>query len=168
MNNHDIYIDWELSGPNPYRPLLTRVITAALAAEGVQVPCGVDVLLTTDEGIREINREQRAIDADTDVLSFPMFQLTPGAPPTLDDVEADPGTGLVPLGDMVLSLERAEAQGAEYGHGAEREAAYLAVHSVLHLLGYDHLDEGPMKAQMREREEAILAALGITREGADG
>ena len=92
----------------------------------------------------------------------------PGTPPTLDDVETDPGTGLVPLGDMVLSLERAEAQGAEYGHGAEREAAYLAVHSVLHLLGYDHLDEGPMKAQMREREEAILAALGITREGADG
>ena len=75
MNNHDIYIDWELSGPNPYRPLLTRVITAALAAEGVQVPCGVDVLLTTDEGIREINREQRAIDAATDVL-------TPAAPPT--------------------------------------------------------------------------------------
>ena len=83
-------------------------------------------------------------------------------------MEADPGTGLVPLGDMVLSLERAEAQGGEYGHGAEREAAYLAVHSVLHLLGYDHLDEGPMKARMREREEAILAALGITREGADG
>lgn len=82
MNNHDIYIDWELSGPNPYRPLLTRVITAALAAEGVQVPCGVDVLLTTDEGIREINREQRAIDAATDVLSFPMLELTPGVPPT--------------------------------------------------------------------------------------
>ncbi|MEI3311683.1 MAG: rRNA maturation RNAse YbeY [Evtepia gabavorous] len=81
MNNHDIYIDWELSGPNPYRPLLTRVITAALAAEGVQVPCGVDVLLTTDEGIREINREQRAIDAATDVLSFPMLELTPGVPP---------------------------------------------------------------------------------------
>ena len=115
-------------------------------------PCEVDVLFTDDEGIHAINLEQRGVDRPTDVLSFPMFQLTPGAPPTLDDVEADPGTGLVPLGDMVLSLERAEAQGAEYGHGAEREAAYLAVHSVLHLLGYDHLDEGPMKAQMRERE----------------
>ena len=97
-----------------------------------------------------------------------MFNLTPGTPPTLDDVEADPGTGLVPLGDMVLSLERAEAQGAEFGHGTEREVAYLAVHSVLHLLGYDHLDEGPMKAQMRAREEAILGELGITRGGMAG
>ena len=148
--------------------LIRRTIRTALAAEGLTAPCEVDVLFTDDEGIHAINLEQRGVDRPTDVLSFPMFQLTPGAPPTLDDVEADPGTGLVPLGDMVLSLERAEAQGAEYGHGAEREAAYLAVHSVLHLLGYDHLDEGPMKAQMREREEAILAALGITREGADG
>ena len=144
MNNHDIYIDWELSGPNPYRPLLTRVITAALAAEGVQVPCGVDVLLTTDEGIREINREQRAIDAATDVLSVPMLELTPGVPPdgTGED-QRDPETGLCPLGDMVISVERAQAQAAEFGHSVQREMAYLAVHSVLHLLGYDHLDEGP-------------------------
>ena len=135
MNNHDIYIDWELSGPNPYRPLLTRVITAALAAEGVQVPCGVDVLLTTDEGIREINREQRAIDAATDVLSFPMLELTPGVPPdgTGED-QRDPETGLCPLGDMVISVERAQAQAAEFGHSVQREMAYLAVHSVLHLL----------------------------------
>ena len=82
------------------------------------------------------------------------------------DVEADPETSLVPLGDMVLSVERAQAQGEEYGHGSERELAYLAVHSILHLLGYDHLDEGPMKAQMRAREEAILSKLGITRERA--
>ena len=164
MNNHDIYIDWELSGPNPYRPLLTRVITAALAAEGVQVPCGVDVLLTTDEGIREINREQRAIDAATDVLSFPMLELTPGVPPdgTGED-QRDPETGLCPLGDMVISVERAQAQAAEFGHSVQREMAYLAVHSVLHLLGYDHLDEGPQKAQMRAREEAILEGLGVTR-----
>ncbi len=166
--NHEILIETEVDGAEPYAGLLRRVIPAALEAEGVSFPCEVDVLFTDDEGIHAINLEQRGVDRPTDVLSFPMFQLTPGAPPTLDDVEADPGTGLVPLGDMVLSLERAEAQGAEYGHGAEREAAYLAVHSVLHLLGYDHLDEGPMKAQMREREEAILAALGITREGADG
>ena len=158
--NHEILIETEVDGAEPYAGLLRRVIPAALEAEGV--------LFSDDEGIHAVNLEQRGVDRPTDVLSFPMFQLTPGAPPTLDDVEADPGTGLVPLGDMVLSLERAEAQGAEYGHGAEREAAYLAVHSVLHLLGYDHLDEGPMKAQMREREEAILAALGITREGADG
>lgn len=165
---HRIILEAEVEAPDTVEPLLRRVISAALEAEGMDLPCEINVLLTDDEGIHQVNLDMRGVDRPTDVLSFPMFQLTPGAPPTLDDVEADPGTGLVPLGDMVLSLERAEAQGAEYGHGAEREAAYLAVHSVLHLLGYDHLDEGPMKARMREREEAILAALGITREGADG
>ena len=161
--NHEILMETEVDGAEPYAELLRRVIPAALEAEGVPFPCEVDVLFTDDEGIHAINKEQRDVDRPTDVLSFPMFNLTPGTPPTLDDVEVDPGTGLVPLGDMVLSLERAEAQGAEYGHGAERETAYLAVHSVLHLLGYDHLDEGPMKAQMRAREEAILNGLGITR-----
>ena len=162
---HDIYIDWELAGPNPYKPLLTRVITAALAAEHVPIPCGVDVLLTTDEGIREINLEQRQIDGATDVLSFPMLELTPGTPPdgTGED-ELDPETGLCPLGDMVISVDRARAQAEEFGHSVQREIAYLAVHSVLHLLGYDHLDEGPQKARMRAREEAILEELGITRD----
>ncbi len=162
---HDIYIDWELGGANPYKPLLTRVITAALAAEHVPIPCGVDVLLTTDEGIREINLEQRQIDAATDVLSFPMLELTPGTPPdgTGED-ELDPETGLCPLGDMVISVDRAKAQAEEFGHSVQREIAYLAVHSVLHLLGYDHLDEGPQKARMRAREEAILEELGITRD----
>ena len=167
---HNIVMTCEAKTPDALllKRQIRKCILAALDEEGVDTPCEINVLVTDDASIRAINKAYRNIDKATDVLSFPMFQLTPGAPPTLDDVEADPGTGLVPLGDMVLSLERAEAQGAEYGHGAEREAAYLAVHSVLHLLGYDHLDEGPMKAQMREREEAILAALGITREGADG
>ena len=102
------------------------------------------------------------MDAPTDVLSFPMFDLTPGEHPQAG--WADPGTGLVFLGDMVISLERVKEQAAEYGHSEGREAAYLAVHSVLHLLGYDHLDEGPMKARMRDREEAILGGLGIARE----
>ncbi len=165
MKQHDIYIDWELSGPNPYKPLLTRVITAALEAEQVTIPCGVDVLLTTDEGIREINLEQREIDAATDVLSFPMLELTPGVPPTGEgEDELDPETGLCPLGDMVISVERAKEQAQEFGHSVQREIAYLAVHSVLHLLGYDHLDEGPQKAQMRAREEAILEGLGVTRD----
>ena len=166
--NHEILIETEVGGAEPYAALLRRVIPAALEAEGVSFPCEVDVLFTDDAGIQAINREQRDVDRPTDVLSFPMFDLTAGTPPTLDDVEVDPGTGLVPLGDMVLSLERAQAQGAEYGHGPERETAYLAVHSVLHLLGYDHLDEGPQKAQMRAREEAILGELGITREGMAG
>jgi len=143
--------------------LIRRTIRTALAAEGLTAPCEVDVLFTDDEGIHAINLEQRGVDRPTDVLSFPMFQLTPGAPPTLDDVEADPGTGLVPLGDMVLSMERVAAQAREYGHSKRRELSYLVTHSVLHLLGYDHLDEGPMKAQMRAREEAIMALLGLER-----
>ena len=160
--NHELIIETEVEGAEPYADLLRQVIPAALEAEGVAVPWEVDVLFTDDEGIHQINLEQREVDRPTDVLSFPMFDLRPGEHPAEED--ADPGTGLVPLGDMVISLERAQAQGQEYGHGTRREVAYLAVHSVLHLLGYDHMDEGPMKAQMRAREEAILEQLGITRE----
>ncbi len=87
--------------------------------------------------------------------------LEPGQHP--EEGEEDPETGLVPLGDMCISLERAAAQAEEFGHSVERELSYLTVHSVLHLLGYDHLDEGPMKAQMRAREEAVLGRLGLTR-----
>ena len=141
--------------------LIRKVIRTALAAEGVDVPCEVDVLLTNDSGIHEINREMRQVDASTDVLSFPEFDLRPGELPAPED--ADPGTGLVPLGDMVISMEHVAAQAREYGHTRRRELSYLVVHSALHLLGYDHLDEGPQKAQMRAREEAILAQLGITR-----
>ena len=141
--------------------LIRRVIRTALAAEGVDFPCEVDVLLTNDSGIHAINREMRQVDRPTDVLSFPEFDLTPGQLPGAED--ADPGTGLVPLGDMVISMERVAAQAREYGHSNRRELSYLVVHSVLHLLGYDHLDEGPQKAQMRAREEAILGELGIGR-----
>ncbi|WP_297210803.1 rRNA maturation RNase YbeY [uncultured Flavonifractor sp.] len=159
---HEILIETEVDGAEEYAGLLRQVIPAALAAQGVDVPCEVDVLFTGDEGIHAINLEQRGVDRPTDVLSFPMFDLRPGENPTEED--ADPGTGLVPLGDMVISLERAKAQGEEFGHGTRREVAYLAVHSVLHLLGYDHMDEGAMKAQMRQREEAILGVLGIGRD----
>ena len=144
------------------RAFIRKVIRTALAAEGVDFPCEVDVLFTDDAGIHAINLEQRGVDRATDVLSFPEFDLTPGQLPEAED--ADPGTGLVPLGDMVISWEHVTAQAKEYGHSNRRELAYLVVHSVLHLLGYDHLDEGPQKKQMRAREEAILAQLGITRE----
>ena len=143
------------------RAFIRRVIRTALAAEGVTFPCEIDVLLTHDAGIHQINRDMRQVDRATDVLSFPEFDLTPGQLPGEED--ADPGTGLVPLGDMVISMEHVAAQAREYGHSNRRELAYLVVHSVLHLLGYDHLDEGPMKAQMRGREEAIMAELGLTR-----
>lgn len=144
------------------RAFIRKVIRTALAAEGVDFPCEVDVLITNDEAIHQVNLDMRGVDRATDVLSFPEFDLTPGQLPTAED--ADPGTGLVPLGDMVISWEHVTAQAKEYGHSNRRELAYLVVHSVLHLLGYDHLDEGPQKRQMRGREEAILAELGITRE----
>ena len=143
------------------RALIRKVIRTALAAEGVDFPCEVDVCVTSDEGIHQINREMRGVDRPTDVLSFPAFDLHPGELPGEED--ADPATGLVPLGDMCLSLERVQAQAREYGHSNRRELAYLVVHSVLHLLGYDHLDEGPQKAQMRAREDAIMEELGILR-----
>lgn len=140
--------------------LIRRCIRTALAAEGVARPCEVDVLLTNDAGIHQINLEMRRVDAPTDVLSFPMFELTPGEPPNGAEL-LDPATGLLPLGDMVISMERVKAQAEAYGHSKRRELCYLVVHSVLHLLGYDHLDEGPMKALMRGREEAILKELGL-------
>ena len=159
--NHQILFDAEVDVPADVEEQFHQVITAALEAEGVDVPCEVNVLFTDDAGIHQINLDMREVDRPTDVLSFPMFDLEPGEHPSEED--ADPATGLVPLGDMCISLERAEAQAAEFGHSVQRELCYLTVHSVLHLLGYDHLDEGPMKAQMREREEAILGELGIGR-----
>ena len=162
--NHEIIIETEVDGAEEYADLLRQVIPAALEAQRVEVPCEVDVLFTDDDGIHQINREQREVDRATDVLSFPMFEFTPGEPPTAEDTDLlDPGSGLLPLGDMVLSVDHIRAQAAEFGHSERRELCYLAVHSVLHLLGYDHLDEGPMKRRMRDREEAILGTLGITR-----
>ena len=144
--------------------LIRKVIRTALELEGVTLRCEVDVLLTNDAGIHAINKEMRDVDAPTDVLSFPEFEFTPGEPPTEEDAEiCDPATGLLPLGDMVLSMERVKAQAAEFGHSNRRELAYLVTHSVLHLLGYDHLDEGPQKKQMRAREDAIMEELGILR-----
>ena len=140
--------------------IIRRCIHAALDAEGICVPCEINVLVTDDAGIQIVNRESRNLDKPTDVLSFPMFQLEAGNPPQDWTEYQDPETGLVPLGDMCISLERAIAQANEFGHSTRREVGYLTIHSVLHLLGYDHLDEGEQKRQMRAREEAIAARVG--------
>ena len=141
--------------------LIRRTIRTALSAEGVTLPCEVDVLLTDDEGIHRINLDMRQVDRPTDVLSFPEFDLAPGEHPGPED--ADPGTGLIPLGDMVLSMERVAAQAKEFGHSRRRELAYLVTHSVLHLLGYDHEAGGLEAVRMREKEEAVLIQLGLPR-----
>lgn len=140
-------------------------INAVLKAEGVTAKCEINVLITDDAGIREINRTSRNIDSATDVLSFPMFELAPGELPADWTEYEDPDTGLVPLGDMCISLERAIAQAKEFGHTTRREVGYLTIHSMLHLLGYDHLDEGPQKRQMRAREETIASEIpGMSRD----
>lgn len=142
---------------------IRRCIIAALEEEGVNCACEINVLITDDEGIRAINKAYRNIDKATDVLSFPMFQLTPGVLPESWEEFRDVETDLVPLGDMAISIERAKQQAREFGHSVKREAGYLTIHSILHLLGYDHVDEGEMKRQMRAREEAIAAKLELYR-----
>ena len=145
--------------------IICKCVEATLAAENISIPCEINVLVTNDLGIQAINKASRNMDKPTDVLSFPMFDLEAGNPPQDWDDYLDPGTGLCPLGDMCISLERAKAQAKEFGHSSRREIGYLTIHSMLHLLGYDHLDEGPQKAQMRAREEAIAATIpGMTRE----
>ena len=149
-------------------PLITAIIQkcveTTLSAEGINVPCEINVLVTNDKGIHAINLASRQIDRPTDVLSFPMFELEPGNPPEDWEEYLDPATDTCPLGDMCISLERAQLQAKEFGHSARREVGYLTIHSMLHLLGYDHLDEGEMKRQMRAREEAIAAMIpGMSR-----
>ncbi len=144
--------------------IIRKCIEATLVAEKVTAPCEINVLVTNDKGIHAINLASRNIDKPTDVLSFPMFQLEAGSPPADWSEYLDPETGLCPLGDMCISLQRAAAQAKEFGHSEKREVGYLTIHSMLHLLGYDHLDEGPQKAQMRAREEAIAATIpGMSR-----
>ena len=154
---HEIYISREKSGLGHANAagFIKKSINKALSAEGIDTPCIVSVMLTDDEGIHAVNREFRGVDRPTDVLSFPLNELEAGH---FDEelCEKDPETGAVMLGDMMISLERCNTQGEELGHGFEREICYLTVHSVLHLLGYDHVDEGPMKARMRQREKAIM------------
>lgn len=138
---------------------IRNAIHTTLVQEGVPVPCEINVLVTNDRGIRVINNVSRSIDKATDVLSFPMFQFEPGnLPQDWWDI-IDPETGLCPLGDMAISVDRIVSQAKEFGHSIRREAGYLTIHSMLHLLGYDHLDEGDMKAQMRSREEAIASKI---------
>ncbi len=154
---HEIYVSREKTGLGHHNAaaLIKKAVHMALDAEGVDVPCQISVMLTDDEGIRAVNSEFRGVDRATDVLSFPLNELTPGEFDPAE-CERDLDTGAVMLGDMMISLERCAAQGEEFGHGFNREVQYLTVHSVLHLLGYDHVDEGEMKKQMRAREKAIM------------
>lgn len=163
---HNIVITFRIEKGVRRLPLwlhLKKCIEAALAAEHVNAPCEINVLVADNPTIRAINKAYRNIDKETDVLSFPMFQFEPGKLPEDLSEYLDPETGLLPLGDMAISYEKAKAQAEEFGHSVKRELGYLTIHSILHLLGYDHVDEGPMKKQMRAREEAICAMIDLER-----
>lgn len=146
--------------------LLRKVILEVLDTEQCPYEASVSLLLTDDEAIREINREQRGKDAVTDVLSFPAFEY-----PNPADFEAveqyddcfDPDTGELLLGDMVISINCAKRQAESYGHTLYREIAFLIAHSVLHLIGYDHMEPDEEKV-MFEKQDRILERLRITRD----
>lgn len=139
--------------PTGTRLLIRKACTATLKLEGFEESAEVNVTLVNDEMIREMNRQYRDIDASTDVLSFPL-----GENGVYDE---NPETGAKMLGDIVISVEHALSQADLYGHGIEREVAFLTVHSMLHLLGYDHEQGGLQKTIMREKEEQVLDALGL-------
>ena len=134
--------------------LVRLSVEAALAFEGYGNTCEVSVTFTDDAGIRELNRSFRNIDSATDVLSFPLFDFEGSEEPAVDELENM-------LGDIVISLERAEAQAEEFGHSFEREVAFLTVHSMLHLLGYDHVNSEEEELDMRRRQTAIMEMLGL-------
>ena len=163
---HKINISFEYPSFQNLRfsAVIKKCIQSTLTAEGIDIPVEINVFITNDRGIQGINAASRGIDAPTDVLSFPMFQFEAGNPPSDWELYLDPETGLCPLGDMAISLERAITQAKTFGHSSKREVGYLTIHSILHLLGYDHLDEGEEKAKMRSREEAIASGIaGLQR-----
>lgn len=148
VNSVDFYGDWQ-------KDTIERAINAALAFEGVTDDCSVEVMIVGEDEIRAVNNEQRGIDRVTDVLSFPMFE-------SKDMLCADEfGTAF--LGSMMICRPRAEQQAKEYGHSVSREAAFLAVHSVLHLLGYDHELGKDEEKEMFAKQEQILTEMGLSR-----
>lgn len=135
------------------RLLIRKACNATLKLEGFENAAEVDVTLVDDEEIKALNTVHRKIEKSTDVLSFPLGEE--------GVYDKNPATDAFMLGDIVISVDHATAQASLYGHSIEREIAFLTVHSMLHLLGYDHENGGLQKSIMREKEEAILEALGL-------
>ena len=155
-----ISCEYEKGTPKGFEKAIKKAIKTALKAENVNVKCEINVLITDNEGIHRINREYRQVDRPTDVLSFPQADLTAGSfEPEMAEFNYD--TGRYNLGDMVLSVDKICEQAKEYGNSDLYELSYLTVHSCLHLLGYDHLDEAEQKKQMRTREKEIMKALKV-------
>ena len=134
--------------------LVRRAVLASLEYEGFGADTELSVTFTDNEGIRAVNSQFRGIDAPTDVLSFPLTEYESASFPVADEPESS-------LGDIVISLERADEQAKEFGHSFEREVAFLTVHSMLHLLGYDHVNSEEEDAEMRRRQREILESMGL-------
>ena len=150
-----IYFNNSQEGAISYalKMLIRRSVIATLDCEGYENDCEISVTLTDNEGIHALNKQYRNIDAPTDVLSFPLVEYENTEEPPVDEATM--------LGDIVISLERAEEQAEEFGHSFEREVSFLTVHSMLHLLGYDHVNSDEEEAEMREHQRVVMKALGL-------
>ena len=154
----NIIFDTEaVPGADEYRELIEYAANGALDFMGFGRACELSVTLTDDEGIRALNREYRGVDRPTDVLSFPMYAF--------EDGDLPPKEGDFTLGDVVISVERAKEQAAKYGHTIRREIAFLTVHSILHLLGWDHETSEQDERKMFAKQDEIMSAIGIGRDG---
>ena len=143
--------------PTGVRMLVRRCCHAVLVQENFEGSAEISVTFVDDEQIKELNKKHRDIDKSTDVLSFPLGEN--------GKYDVNPETSAKILGDIVISMETAVRQAEEYGHPLQREVAFLTVHSMLHLLGYDHVNGGLEAVHMREKEEAVLTQLGLKRNG---
>ena len=150
-----IYFTNETDMPVRYKlkKLIREAVVTTLDYEGFYNDCQVSVTFTDNEGIKALNKEYRGIDKETDVLSFPLTEFDASEEPPTDEPQ-------LALGDIVISVEKAIAQAEEFGHSFEREAAFLCVHSMLHLLGYDHVDSEEDDKEMRQRQREILEKMG--------
>lgn len=163
-----IYIENEYAKPIDisYEEIIKSVIEEAIDFVNCPYECEVNVTITDNEAIKEINNEQRGIDKATDVLSFPLVEYNaPGDLSHLKDSfeEFNPDSGELMLGDIVISYDKVLEQAEEYNHSTKRELAFLTAHSMLHLFGYDHIEDDE-RVEMEEKQEIILTKLGITRD----
>lgn len=139
--------------PTGLRMLVRRCCTAVLEMENFKESAEISVTFVDNEQIKQLNKQYRSKDVETDVLSFPMGEK--------GVYDLDHSTGALVLGDIVISMQKAVSQAKVYGHSLEREVGYLTAHSMLHLLGYDHEKGGIEKVRMREKEEQVMAQLGL-------
>lgn len=168
----DLWIDWQVEVPEEEQKavedLLCKAADGALAHEGVDTPSEANLTIVSEETIQSINKQWRKIDKVTDVLSFPSLEYQKGESPkdrvrrAFDENDIDYDSGDVVLGDIVICYQRALDQAEEYGHSKERELAFLTVHSLLHLLGYDHMTPEDEKV-MFEKQDQIMVEIGQPR-----